>query len=72
MSYPKPFRKLIENFAALPSVGPKMAERLVLYLFKQNKAALQEFSENLLAIQDLLAGYPKFENLPALFQYRRR
>jgi len=53
MHYPKPFKKLIENFSALPSVGPKMAERLVLYLFKQDKAKLQEFSENLLAIQNL-------------------
>jgi len=51
--FPKPFKKLIENFAALPSVGPKMAERLVLYLFKQDKSKLKEFSENLLAIQDL-------------------
>jgi len=51
--FPKSFRKLIENFSALPSVGPKMAERLVLYLFKQDKAKLKEFSENLLAIQDL-------------------
>lgn len=53
MHYPRPFKKLIENFSSLPSVGPKMAERLVLYLFKQDKAKLQEFSENLLAIQDL-------------------
>jgi recombination protein RecR len=53
MHYPKPFKKLIENFSALPSVGPKMAERLVLYLFKQDKDKLQEFSENLLAIQNL-------------------
>ena len=53
MHYPKPFKKLIENFSSLPSVGPKMAERLVLYLFKQDKNKLKEFSENLLAIQDL-------------------
>jgi len=53
MHYPKPFKKLIENFSSLPSVGPKMAERLVLYLFKQDKTRLQEFSENLLAIQNL-------------------
>jgi recombination protein RecR len=53
MSYPKPFKKLIENFAALPSIGPKMAERLVLYLFKQSKNMTRDFSENLLAIQNL-------------------
>jgi recombination protein RecR len=51
--FPKPFKKLIDNFASLPSVGPKMAERLVLFLFKQDKEKLQEFSENLGAIKNL-------------------
>lgn len=51
--FPKSFKKLIENFSALPSVGPKMAERLVLYLFKQDKEKLKDFSDNLLAIQNL-------------------
>ncbi|MFA5777512.1 MAG: recombination mediator RecR [Parcubacteria group bacterium] len=51
--YPKGFKKLIDNFSSLPSVGPKMAERLVLYLFKQNKEKIQEFSENLENIQHM-------------------
>lgn len=51
--YPKPFKKLIDSFASLPSIGPKMAERLVLYLFKQDKEKLKNFAENLLAIQTL-------------------
>jgi recombination protein RecR len=51
--FPKAFKKLIENFSALPSIGPKMAERLVLHLFKQEKEKLQDFSENLLSIQKL-------------------
>ncbi|MFA7319471.1 MAG: recombination mediator RecR [Parcubacteria group bacterium] len=45
--YPKSFKKLIDYFASLPSVGPKMAERLVLYLFKQDKIALADFGETL-------------------------
>lgn len=45
--YPKSFKKLIDYFASLPSVGPKMAERLVLYLFKQDKIALGDFGEAL-------------------------
>ena len=45
--YPKSFKKLIDYFAALPSVGPKMAERLVLYLFKQDKISLADFGETL-------------------------
>ncbi len=51
--YPKIFQKLIDNFSSLPSVGPKMAERLVLFLFKQDKNKLKEFSENLSRLQDL-------------------
>jgi recombination protein RecR len=51
--YPKIFQKLIDNFSSLPSIGPKMAERLVLFLFKQNKEKLKEFSENLARLQDL-------------------
>ena len=51
--FPKSFKKLIDNFASLPSVGPKMAERLVLYLFKQSKERIQEFAENLENIQHM-------------------
>ncbi|HRY82127.1 MAG TPA: recombination mediator RecR [Candidatus Moranbacteria bacterium] len=45
--YPKSFKKLIDYFSSLPSVGPKMAERLVLYLFKQEAEMLSDFGETL-------------------------
>ena len=45
--FPKSFQKLIDHFASLPSVGPKMAERLVLHLFKQKQEKLDDFSETL-------------------------
>lgn len=51
--YPKSFKKLIENFSSLPSVGPKMAERLVLYLFKQDKDKLEIFAKNLEDLKNL-------------------
>ncbi|HOF42932.1 MAG TPA: recombination mediator RecR [Candidatus Moranbacteria bacterium] len=51
--YPKAFKKLIKNFASLPSVGPKMAERLVLFLFKQDTEKIREFAENLLEIKNM-------------------
>ena len=51
--FPKSFQKLIKNFASLPSIGPKMAERLVLYLFKQDLEKIKEFAENLLEIKDM-------------------
>ncbi|MGK2848986.1 MAG: recombination mediator RecR [Minisyncoccota bacterium] len=47
MQYPKVFQSLIAHFSALPSVGPKMAERIVLYLFKQNPEVLQSFADSL-------------------------
>jgi len=51
--YPKIFQKLIENFSSLPSVGPKMAERLVLFLFKQDSEKLLEFAQNLTQLKSL-------------------
>lgn len=51
--YPKIFQQLIDNFSTLPSVGPKMAERLVLFLFKQDKEKLLEFADNLTKLKDL-------------------
>ncbi len=45
--FPKTFQKLIAHFSLLPSVGPKMAERLVLYLFKQNKERIKQFARDL-------------------------
>lgn len=51
--YPKTFKRLIEHFASLPSVGPKMAERLVLYLFKQDAGRIADFSATLADIKNL-------------------
>lgn len=51
--YPKIFQELIDNFSSLPSVGPKMAERLVLFLFKQNKEKINEFADNLKKLKQL-------------------
>ena len=45
--FPKTFQKLIDDFTSLPSVGPKMAERLVLHLFKEDKSQVENFSNNL-------------------------
>ncbi|MFO7806941.1 MAG: recombination mediator RecR [Candidatus Moraniibacteriota bacterium] len=45
--FPKLFQKLINHFSDLPSVGPKMAERLVLYLFKQDREKIRQFAKDL-------------------------
>lgn len=51
--YPRAFQKLIKNLSSLPSVGPKMAERLVLFLFKQDLEKIRDFAENLLEIKNM-------------------
>lgn len=51
--YPKIFQKLIDDFSSLPSVGQKMAERLVLFLFKQDEEKLLEFAHNLTQLKSL-------------------
>ena len=45
--FPKTFQKLIDHFSSLPSVGPKMAERLVLYLFKRDPEKIKQFARDL-------------------------
>lgn len=51
--YPKPFQKLIDHFVSLPSIGPRMAERLVLHLFKQDAEKLDDFARSLEALHAL-------------------
>lgn len=53
MRYPKPFQDLIAHFSALPSIGPKMAERLTLYLFKRDEAEIQAFAAALESLHSL-------------------
>jgi recombination protein RecR len=47
MRYPRVIQNLIDQFALLPSVGPKTAERYVFYLLKQNPEKLITFSRAL-------------------------
>ncbi len=53
MRYPKPFQDLIAHFSSLPSVGPKMAERLTLSLFKRDEAEIRAFAEALESLHSL-------------------
>lgn len=64
--YPKSFKKLIDYFASLPSIGPKMAERLVLYLFKQDKIALADFGETLAKLKINLCLCSRCANISEL------
>lgn len=56
---PKYFQNLIRYFSLLPAVGPKMAERLVLYLFKQDQFKMEDFAQALLDFQSKLSFCPR-------------
>jgi recombination protein RecR len=45
--HPQIIKQLIDHFAALPSIGPKTAERLVFYLLKQTDTQLNSFAQAL-------------------------
>jgi len=51
--YPQSFQKLIEQFSSLPGIGPKMAERLVLSLFKKNQEKLDDFAQALINLHNI-------------------
>jgi len=51
--YPQSFQKLIEHFSSLPGIGPKMAERLVLSLFKKDPGNLDTFAKALTNLHDV-------------------
>ncbi|HQA63989.1 MAG TPA: recombination mediator RecR, partial [bacterium] len=50
--YPKIIQNLIDQFAKLPSIGPKTAERLVFYLLNQPQSQLYQFGEAIEHIKD--------------------
>ena len=51
--YPESFQRLINQFSSLPGIGPKMAERLVLFLFKQNQEKIDDFVHDLNNIKNI-------------------
>lgn len=52
MDYPKSILGLIENFASLPGIGKKTAERLALHVYSNMKEDLIEnFAQNLLNVK---------------------
>lgn len=50
--YPKIIQNLIDQFAKLPSIGPKTAERLVFYLLNRPQTQLHQFGEAIEHIKD--------------------
>lgn len=52
MNLPKSLEKAINEFAKLPGIGPKSAQRLVFYLLKRQPVELDIFAENLIRLKD--------------------
>ncbi len=52
MKYPQAIEKLIKLLSQLPSVGPKTAERYAWFLYRQNKATLNELATTLTHLQE--------------------
>jgi recombination protein RecR len=52
MRYPLSIQNLIDEFAKLPTVGPKTAERYVFYLLKQNAEDLQKFAQAIAELKE--------------------
>jgi len=51
-SYPPSIKALVDQFAQLPGIGPKTAERLVFYLLRQSKDDLARFGVILKQLKD--------------------
>ena len=57
MHYPAVIQNLINDFASLPGIGQKSAERLVFYLLKKgDRDKLDEFSKNLSNVMNEVKG----------------
>lgn len=70
MKYPSSIQALINQFAKLPTVGPKTAERYVFYLLQQNPEYLQKFSKAIAELKEKIticrSCYSVSENNPCL------
>lgn len=47
MNYPKSIQQLIDDLSQFPTVGPKTAERFVVYLLKQSQQDLEEIAKHI-------------------------
>lgn len=62
ISYPPAIKNIIDQFARLPGLGPKTAERLVFYLLKQPKEDLVEFGSALEHLKDKITVCQQCQN----------
>jgi len=65
---PRPIQNLIDEFAKLPSVGPRQAARFVFYLLNQPKEEIEKFAKKLFILKKVrqCAFCNRFTELPTL------
>jgi recombination protein RecR len=61
--FPSSIQNLINEFNKLPGIGPKTAEKLVLYLLKQPKEELARFAEALINVKSKLTVCSECQNI---------
>lgn len=62
-SYPKSIERLIEELARIPSVGPKSAERIALYVLKAPAYEIKNLADSLLAVKQNIRSCSRCFNL---------
>jgi len=63
--FPAPLEKLVEQFARLPGIGGKSAQRLAFYILKQSEEDVQAFADALLESKRGVTLCPVCQNLTA-------
>lgn len=63
MEYTKPLARLIEYFQKLPSIGPKSAMRLALYVIKMSENEVHNFSQALIDAKTQISYCQKCFNM---------
>lgn len=61
--YALPIAQLIEEFAKLPGIGKRSAERLAFYILKQPKEQVEAFAKTMLAAKEKITFCPVCQSL---------
>lgn len=63
--FPAPLEKLVEQFAKLPGIGGKSAQRLAFYVLSLSEAEAQEFADAIVSAKRDVTCCPICQNLTA-------
>lgn len=61
--YPSALEKLVDQFARLPGIGTKSAQRLAFYLLSRPKAEAEEFAAAIVEAKNTITYCPECQNL---------